>query len=232
MTKSKPTKHHRFDLPTESTMNVSAKSNTRIPWRRIIPVALALIVIGYSYSRPTLEKWFNVSLPALTDQNQRRDSSNNSPSPSSTSNEGSYKVTLPTDANSSGKFAIKEVGRDRYETPAGLLYTMGPRGEHRIEHVMRHAKDQPSRPAHGVFLGDGDQDAVLQIIDDAYSLVKKKSPRAKYESSDGKDKYDVDMQRKVGFDGGQKGQRNSHRALNKVRMILDGNRVITAFPVK
>ena len=213
-------------------MNVSAKSNSRIPWRRIIPIALALIVIGYSYSRPTLERWFNVSLPALTDQNQRHNAGDNTPSSSPSSDGGGYKVTLPTDANSTGKFALKEVGRDRYETPAGLLYTMGGGGEHRIEHVMRHAKDQPSRPAHGVFIGDGDQDTVLQIIDDAYSLAKSKSPRAKYESSQGKDKYDVDMQRKVGFDGGKKGQRNNHRSLNKVRMILDGNRVITAFPVK
>ena len=213
-------------------MNVSAKSKTRIPWRRIIPIAIALIYFGYSYSKPTLERWFNVSLPAIANQDKKRDGGNNSPSPSSSSDGGSYKVTLPTDANSSGKFALKEVGRDRYETPAGLLYTMGPRGEHRIEHVMRHAKDQPNRPVHGVFTGGGDQDAVLQIVDDAYSLVKSKSPRAKYESSDGKDKYDVDMQRKVGFDGGQKGKRNNQRSLNKVRMILDGNRVITAFPVR
>ena len=217
-------------------MNVSAKSNTRIPWRRIIPIAIALIYFGYSYSQPTLERMFNVNLPTIgnqrQNQNQRHNAGGNNQS-SSSSDKGSYKVTLPTaDAISNGKFALKEVGRDRYETPAGLLYTMGPRGEHRIEHVMRHAKDQPNRPVHGVFIGDGDQDTVLQIIDDAYSLAKSKSPRAKYESSDGKDKYDVDMQRKVGFDGGQKGNRNNHRSLNKVRMILDGNRVITAFPVK
>jgi hypothetical protein len=97
---------------------------------------------------------------------------------------------------------------------------------------MRHAQDQPNRPAHGVFMGNGDQDAVLKIIDDAYELVTSKSPRAKYESSQGNDKYDVDMQRKVGFEGGKKGQRSNNRALNSVRMILDGNRVITAFPVR
>ena len=212
-------------------MNVSAKSKTRIPWRRIIPIAIALLYFGYSYSKPTLERMFKVSLPTIGNENQRQDAgTSNQPS---SSDKESYKVTLPTaDAISKGKFALKEVGRDRYETPAGLLYTMGPRGEHRIEHVMRHARDQPNRPVHGVFIGDGDQDTVLQIIDDAYSLAKSKSPRAKYESSDGKDKYDVDMQRKVGFDGGQKGKRNNQRSLNKVRMILDDNRVITAFPVK
>lgn len=218
-------------------MNVSAKSNPKIPWRRIIPIGLVVIVLGYSYSRPTLERWFNISLPAITEQDRRSDAAKtdrqNRPA---SSNDDRYEVTLPgklkSNSGDGGTFALKEVGRDRYETPAGLLYTMGGGGEHRIEHVMRHAKDQPNRPAHGVFIGNGDQDTVLKIIDEAYELVKGKSPRAKYESSQGKDKYDVDMQRKVGFDGGKKGQRNNGRSLNKVRMILDGNRVITAFPVR
>lgn len=228
-------------------MNVSAKHNPRIPWRRIIPIGLVLLVLGYSYSRPTLERWFNVSLPAITDQDRgsRQDSGKNS-SPRPAGDFDPYKTSLPQTALpqsaqskgasakgsvAGGTFQLKEVGRDRYQTPAGLLYTMGPRGEHRIEHVMRHASDQPNRPTHSVFIDD-DQDSVLKLIDQAYELAKSKSPRSKYESSKGNDKYDVDMQRKVGYDGGKKGQRNNHRSLNKVRMILDGNRVITAFPVR
>lgn len=225
-------------------MNVSAKSNTKIPWRRVIPIAVVALVMGYSYSRPTLQRWFNISLPVIIDQDRNDGARKPERSPSSAKGaDDRYQVTLSTNTNSGdGKnssvgnsksaFALKEVGRDRYQTPAGLLYTMGPRGEHRIEHIMRHAKDQPNRPAHGVFLGGGSQDTVLKIIDDAYELVKTKSPRAKYESSQGKDKYDVDMQRKIGFEGGKKGQRSNQQPLNKVRMILDGNRVITAFPVR
>jgi len=220
-------------------MNISAKHKSKIPWRRIIPVGLVLIVLGYSASRPTLERWFNISLPAITDEDRRHDAAQDNHKHSPDSQDGDYKLSLPSEfktenstGNSGGTFQLKEVGRDRFESPAGLVYTMGARGEHRIEHVMRHAKDQPNRPAHGVFVGGGNQDTVLQVIDDAYELVKKKSPRAKYESSRGNDKWDVDMQRKVGFDGGKKGQRNNQRSLNKVRMILDGNRVITAFPVR
>jgi hypothetical protein len=198
-------------------------------------IAIAAIAFGYQYSRPTLEGWFNIELPAI---NRRGGGRGNDHASSHSNSDNQYKATLPSATGKSGgfelngDFKLKEVGRDRYQSPAGLLYTMGPRGEHRIEHVMRHAQDQPNRPAHGVFMGNGDQDAVLKIIDDAYELVTSKSPRAKYESSQGNDKYDVDMQRKVGFEGGKKGQRSNNRALNSVRMILDGNRVITAFPVR
>ena len=191
-------------------------------------MVLAGLLFGYEYSRPTLEGWFDVELPAI---NRRGGGRNHS---DSNSNGGDrYEANLPSvGIQLDGDYKLKEVGRDRYESPAGLLYTMGPRGEHRIEHVMRHANDQPNRPAHGVFMGNGEQDEVLKIIDDAYELVKSESPRAKHESSKGNDKYDVDMQRKVGFEGGKKGQKSNNRALNKVRMILDGNRVITAFPVR
>lgn len=220
-------------------MNISAKPQNkrgrRLPSRRVIMMVLAALVFGYEYSRPTLEGWLNVELPAINRRGRNHNHANNDKDdryeaslPSATQKSGGK----PIDFTGSQDFKLREVGRDRYETPAGLLYTMGPRGEHRIEHVMRHANDQPNRPAHGVFLGDGDQDAVLKIIDDAYELVKSKSPRAKYESSQGNDKYDIDMQRKIGFEGGKKGRKSNNRALNKVRMILDGNRVITAFPVR
>jgi hypothetical protein len=226
-------------------MNVSAKHKTHIPWRRVLTTGLVLAVLGYSYSRPTLERWFNISLPAISNQDRaaeaNRPSAGSSQSQfdpyqaslpqSSASKAGSQESSAPSRTAAGGTFQLREVGRDRYETPAGLLYTMGPRGEHRIEHVMRHAKDQPNRPTHSVFLAD-DQDSVLKLIDEAYGLAKSKSPRSQYESSKGNDKYDVDMKRKVGFDGGKKGQRNNYRSLNKVRMILDGNRVITAFPVR
>lgn len=216
-------------------MNVSAPANNKIPWRRIIPIAVVLLIVGYQYSRPTLERWVGRPLPSL---NENEQANSNDPSPSSRSSASSdrdYTAKLPqgtTKKKSGGLFKLKEVGRDRFESPAGLLYTMGGGGEHRIDHVMRHAVDMPNRPAHGVFVGGGDQDAVLGLIDDAYELVKAKSPKAKYEASRGNDLWDVDMGRKVGFDGGKKGKKNGGRSLNKVRMVLDGNRVITAFPVR
>ena len=219
-------------------MNVAARSKkTRIPWRRIIPIAVVVLVLGYNYSRPTLERLIGRPLPALN--NDRGRDTSNVPQSSSSSG-GDYTATLPnqsgakssTSGTTGGDFELKEVGRNRFESPAGLLYTMGARNEHRIDHVMRHATDMPSRPSHGVFIGDGDRDTVLQLIDDAYELAKAKSPKAKHEESRGNDLWNVSMGRKVGFDGGQKGKRNGNKSLNSIRMILDGNRVITAFPVK
>ena len=220
-------------------MNVAAHSKkTRIPWRRIIPIAVVVLVLGYNYSRPTLERWIGRPLPALNNDNNGRNTSNVPRAGNSSG--GDYTATLPgqkaTKSNGSGSnsggFEMKEVGRNRFESPAGLLYTMGGGGEHRIDHVMRHATDMPSRPSHGVFIGDGDRDTVLQLVDDAYELAKAKSPKAKHEESRGNDLWNVSMGRKVGFDGGQKGKRNGNKSLNSIRMILDGNRVITAFPVR
>ena len=209
-------------------MNVSAKTKkSNIPWRRIIPVAVVLIILGYNFARPTLQKWTGLDLPAL---NENRNNNNRFPSAENnrSTSDQDYSVTF-----SGGSFQLKEVGRDRYESPAGLLYTMGPRGEHRIEHVMRHSRNIEDRHAHGVFIGDGNRDTVLQLIDDAWELAKAKSPKARREDSDGKDAWTVNMGRKVGSDGGRKGKKNGGKSLNSIKLILrDGNQVVTAYPVR
>lgn len=215
-------------------MNVSAPNKQTLPWRKIITVGLVLLVVGYKYAHPTLERWTGFDLPAL---NGDRDNYSN-PTAGGDHSKGNqdYSINFPEksgQATLSGSFQLKEVGRDRFESPAGLLYTMGSRGEHRIEHVMRHSRDMASRPAHGVFIGNGDRSTVLKLIDDAWELAEAKSPKAKYEKSRGNDAWTVNMERKVGFDGGKKGQRNGGKSLNSIKLILaDGNRVITAYPVQ
>ena len=219
-------------------MNVSSPNKQlKLPWRKIITIGLVLLVVGYKYAHPTLEKWTGFDLPSLNEDrgNHRTPSAKGD----DWSGDKDYSVTFPepaTSANASSKrggFQLKEVGRNRFQSPAGLLYTMGPRGEHRIEHVMRHSRDMASRPAHGVFIGNGDQDTVLKLIDDAWKLADAKSPKAKYEKSKGNDAWTVNMGRKVGYDGGKKGQRNGGKSLNSIKLILaNGNQVITAYPVR
>jgi len=185
-------------------MNVSAPTKRKLPWRKIITMGVILIVVGLKYATPTLEKWTGMDLSALN------------------GDQGNYS------SPSSG-----EDYTDRYQSPAGLLYTMGGRGEHRIEHVMRHSRDMANRPAHGVFIGNGDRDTVLKLIDDAWELAEAKSPKAEYEKSRGNDAWTVNMGRKVGFDGGQKGKKNGGKSLNSIKLILaNGNQVITAYPVR
>ena len=222
-------------------MNVSAPSKHSFPWRRFVSIVLVLLVLGYKYAQPTLQRVTGVDLPTLNDRqigNQNRNSgaphdySVNLPAADrSYSKPDSVSGTITSFSNSS--FNLKDLGGNQFESPAGLLYTMGARGEHRIDHVMRHARDMPDRPAHGVFVGGGDQAAVLKIVDDAYRLATSKSPKAKHSKSRGNDAWVVSMGRKIGFDGGQKGKRNGGRSLNSVKLILsDGNQVITAYPVK
>ena len=129
---------------------------------------------------------------------------------------------------------LKEVGRDRFESAAGILYTPGSAEGHRLDHLMRHTKDDPSRPVHGVF--DGGRDGALKTIDRAYLLVlqaKLKGGKTKYRERKEGDRtvLVVEMGRRIGFVGGQKGKRLRKPAVTKVQIVLeDGNRLITAYP--
>ena len=222
-------------------MKFQAKGKN-IDWKRIAGIAIVLLIVGYKYSRPQLERWFQRDLPSLTSEDDRQNGSN---APSTTANGDAdlrYDAKLPESSssgqarsssnNSSGKNQsddfLREVGKNRFESPAGLLYTMGPRREHRIDHVLRHGRDMPQRPVHSVF--EGSRNDILAVIDEAYSLVESNSSRVRSSNSRGNDEYTVQMQRKVGYEGGQKGKRKGYPALKNIKLILDGNRVITAYP--
>ena len=207
-------------------MNVSAKQKN-VNWKKIGLIAVVLLVVGYGAARPKLEKWLNMDLPSLTNQDDgHRDDRGN--------NDDQYNAQLPNQNSGSNASSKSEdeffasISGDRKTSPAGLVYTMGPRREHRVEHVMNHRKDNTSKPAHGVF--EGSRLDVLQLIDEAYEVVKAGSNRVVSENSSGKKTHVVDMNRNVGYDGGAKGKRNGHKKLGKVKLVLDGNRVITAFP--
>jgi len=216
-------------------MNFQVKGKN-IDWKRIAGIAIVVVIVGYQYSRPQLERWFQRDLPSLSNE----DNQHGHGGPNATSNHDAdlrYDAKLPGGANDSaskssnqnqsGDF-LRSVGSNKFESPAGLLYTMGPRGEHRVDHVLRHGRDMPERPVHSVF--DGGRNDILAVIDEAYSLVKSNSPRVRSSNSRGNDEHTVRMQRKVGYEGGQKGKRKGYPSLDNVKLILDGNRVITAYP--
>lgn len=134
-----------------------------------------------------------------------------------------------TASNGNAKLGVlKDVGRGSYESTAGLLYTRGSAEGHRLKHIERHLTDQPNRPVHGVF--DGDRAAMLAIVDEAYLKAKSGGRGVKKETQDRRTVYTVDLGRKIGFVGGQVGSRKNKPKATKLKLILEGNKVITAYP--
>ncbi|MEM6688723.1 MAG: hypothetical protein AAF664_04800 [Planctomycetota bacterium] len=124
---------------------------------------------------------------------------------------------------------LREVGSQRYMSPGGLLYTPGSAEGHRLKHVARHIEDQPSRPGkHGVF--DGGMEKALLVIDRAYERAQKKQRTTTFKE-DGRIIHTVDMGSRVGFIGGREGNQKRKPMARRVRLVLDGNRIITAFPL-
>jgi len=124
---------------------------------------------------------------------------------------------------------LRDVGRDTYLSPAGLRYTPGSAEGHRLDHLQRHTKDDPGRPgSHGVF--DGGMEGALQTIDKAYERAKK-GQRTTKKKDGGRTIYTVDMGGRVGFVGGRDGNRKRKPMARRVRIVLDGDRVITAYPL-
>ncbi len=171
----------------------------------------------------------DIGSTAPKDDNSFRSKSGLKQSKSATQNKTAGKQPNRNQQASSREF-LTSIGRNKLQSPAGLIYGMGGGGEHRVDHVMRHGRDDTSRPSHGVF--EGDKDAILAVIDEAYEMIKSKSKYVKSEESRGNMAYTISMGKKIGHEGGQKGKRNNHRPLKSVRLILDGNKVITAYPYR
>ena len=124
---------------------------------------------------------------------------------------------------------LTEVGRNRYESPAGLVYGPGSEEGHRLKHIARHLEDQPDRPgSHGVF--NGDMKAFLAAIDDAYTRAKKGAKGTSKKDDDGSVVYEVTFEKAIGFIGGESGGRKRNPSTKKIRLVVRGNNVITAFP--
>jgi hypothetical protein len=122
---------------------------------------------------------------------------------------------------------LRQTSPDRYLSPAGLQYNPGSQEGHRLEHLRRHTKDDRSRPIHGVF--DGDMEGALKTIDKAYQRAKQGQRTTK--KMDGRRTiYTVDMGGRIGFVGGKEGARRRNPLARRVRIVLEGNQVITAFP--
>lgn len=221
---------------------------------------VALLVAGYSLIAPAISRQIGIDLPTLTadrdggvrvsegvsSKTSSEIATTVGPENSSTSGERSetpkFSPTKP-DANASktrhdevadaddgllyGR--LREISPDRFMSISGLLYTPGSAEGHRLEHLRRHTVDQPGRAgSHGVF--DGDMDGAIETIDLAYERAKK-GQRTTQTTDQGRTIYTIDMGQRIGFIGGRNGKQKRNPMARRVRLIVEGNRVITAYPL-
>jgi len=226
-------------------MNASAKGR-KPNTRQMIVFGLLAVAVVYHFSRPTLEKWFNTSLPSIVQDdnrqadNDRSDNSSNDHNynaqlPASNSGSGSAKAKDSSGGSSNlspGKAArnwLQDIGRNNYKSPAGLIYGGGR--EHRIDHVLLHCKDNPSKPTHGVFVGSAVE--VMQMVDEAYEMAKSGGGKVDTKNEGGgKTTHTCSMGRVVGHTGGKKAKRQGKKELRRIKLVLADDRVITAFPTR
>ena len=196
-----------------------------LTWRKIACVALLLLAALYIYAEPTLERWTGWNLPTINLGDNDTNDNNQAKS--------AGKENRSNSNHSGGEFSLTETGRNEFESPAGLVYVMGPRNEHRIDHIMLHARDDPARPVHGVF--EGTKNEILALLDEAYNLIKsndKVRVKKSVEKYNGRERieYTVKMKRRIGFIGGRRGGDQGNPASENLKLILEDNRPITAYP--
>ena len=214
-------------------------------------LGVAVLGVVYLVAQPALNSALGLDLPGLLDNDR---SAVSTPSQAASPGGGSVEdITASTQTASAeappaaaertdapkaetdkkaapplGK--LTSVGGNVYETTAGLRYAPGSAEGHRLKHVIRHARDDPSRPVHSVF-EPGDERAVFAVIDEAYLIADLEGPpRARKIDERGRTVWIVDMRRPVGYVGGQKGKRKGYPKVNGIKLVLDGRNVITAFP--
>lgn len=126
---------------------------------------------------------------------------------------------------------LREIRNNVFESTAGLRYVPGSADGHRLKHVMQHAKDDLTKPKHGVF--EGDRDQILAIIDEAYEKAKKGGKDVRNSEEGARTVYIVNLGRKIGYVGGSSGERSGNPDCRYVQLVLeDGNVVVTAYPTK
>jgi len=230
-----------------------------IPAKWLVGMLVALVM--YFFLQPKLNAWFGWNLPSIAamagNETPAKSASPKSASPKPAQPElASTQATEPkpaqpktastkpsgeptmspatakTEQQDDSKYRIlKPLGRDRYESPAGLIYAPGSEEGHRLTHIARHLEDQPDRPgSHGVF--DGDMAAFLVAIDDAYKRARGHAKGTKSRLEDGMTVYEAPFDQTIGYLGGTEGARKKNPKLKKLRLVLRDRNLITAFPIQ
>ena len=220
-------------------------------------VAVGLLAVGYFLLQPVLVKSLGVNLPGLSDlvasSTKTGNTAGNTADTAAKTAGKTPDKTAKTAANTTTKTAKRAstsakpksgsssddllaqilAGNSRqvYTSSAGLRYTRGSAQGHRLKHLMAHAVDEPNRPGqHGVFDND-DPSAVVALVDEAY-LQAQAGRDTRTQNEDERIVYDVNLRRRIGYVGGQSGNRRNRPTAKHLRIVVEGDRLITAFPIK
>ena len=184
----------------------------------VVAAGLYVVVI-----QPWVATRFGLTLPTLVDVSD-------APAPQKSPPAAAEKPQLEVNGGDLPG-VLTEVGRDAYRSTAGLRYTRGSQHGTRLAHLLAHTRDEPDRVGqHGVFDSD-DPATVVHLVDEAYekALTGKDTKR---ELEGDQTVYTIDMGRRVGYVGGQSGNRRGRPAARYLRLVVQGDRLITAFPLR
>lgn len=221
-------------------------SRSRLPARW--GVGLIVLLICYALLQPQLSQRLGWALPSLADLLQLQpEPVPPHAGPSTAGSSAATNDSIPADSSPPASAnapserqlpagdaelrygLLRQTGPNEFVSPAGLRYTPGSQEGHRLKHIARHLVDAPDRPGkHGVF--DGDMSQVLRWLDEAYVLARRGGPAVDVHQEDGRTVYEVRFPKPIGYIGGRDGGRRHHPDARQIRLVLDGDRVITAFP--
>jgi len=184
---------------------------------------LVALAVAYLLLQPVLERTLGVDLPGFGDLGGMVATEPAVDTPSPNSREA------PADGELERLLQASRPGT--YQSPAGLRYRRGSQHGHRLKHLMAHAKDQPDRPGqHGVF-DSAVPSSVVALVDEAYQqALAGKNTRERHE--DDRTIYTVNLGRRIGYIGGESGNRRGQPAARHLRLVLEGKNFVTAFPYR
>jgi len=180
---------------------------------------LVALAVAYLLLQPVLERTLGVDLPGFSDLGGviATEPAVGTPSPSSRES--------PADDD------LERVLQASHQSPAGLRYPRGSQHGHRLKHLMAHARDQPDRPGqHGVF-DSAVPSEVVGLVDEAYQqALAGENTRVKHEED--RTIYTINLGRRIGYIGGESGNRRGQPAARHLRLVLEGKNFVTAFPYR
>ena len=176
-------------------------------------VGLVVVAVVYLLLQPMLERRLGVDLPGFNDFAGVE------------TVDPEVETTPRTSTRPSSAEELEQILQasrpGTYVSPAGLRYKRGSQHGHRLKHLMAHAEDQPDRPGqHGVFKNSSVGD-VVALVDEAYRLaLAGKNTHIAEEGN--RTIYTINMNRRIGYIGGESGNRRGKPAARHLKLVLEG----------